>query len=39
VKEALKTSKLGDFEYEKTLGAGNFGEVRNCDDPVDTVMP
>jgi len=28
VKEALRKSKLSDFEYEKTLGAGNFGEVH-----------
>lgn len=28
VKEALKKSKLGDFEYEKVLGAGSFGEVH-----------
>jgi len=28
VKGALTSSKLSDYEYEKTLGAGNFGEVH-----------
>jgi len=28
VKAALKKAKLEDFQYEKTLGRGNFGEVH-----------
>lgn len=28
VKEALKSSKLNDYEFQKILGAGNFGEVH-----------
>jgi len=28
VKQDLSKSKLDDFAYQKTLGAGNFGEVH-----------